>query len=670
MPSPQGSSLNFGKKVPKIKWNREERVILCVLYKHFQKDLTAFQEIFSCIFKGELMECGIQSARKTSINTQWEHMKRSGDHLFGEVHLSAFDANGQWRVHLGKIKETAGNLGIDLHEKQVDDINLSHFRYRRVRALGMTEGEGEATTPGLDELERSPETSPARATSSDVQMQTPPVYPLSPKENTSLVNGCGKLCYWCALENPTLEDQETQDTTRAEGIPPILYRWSNVDSQGVNSKKLLLAGLFADGVDYFFPEQLEQGEFDNFVKTHVSIEKSPTPFISTFTSMLAPLHRALRNQEGAMISIIDTTKLQSPVFSARDLVKRLKINIRGYHGGGEYLIWAKVPSAAIVCSYKASTLLEIANEVADIGSILQLGTISSFKLARPALHQALREGPGGRNFESGMTIGKLLSMIRVPREYCKFVGEGLTYSWRFARDGSLEEFHAGVEEGYNANSYNAEPAVQSSLPMTPVPAATANDDEDSGENKDASVNEAPCLPWPATPYPLPNNAASPPGAAAQHEMSADGESFGDEFSRIFDTPCPVPSRTDHTSTTVELFDADTQLWVTKQQQPEGHAPSPSRSNTVDTSDDEGDLRQLPSPGNPFRPGVLQRYNQDPPVVGANVEGHTVGGSPDEHPAAAYGEQWRVCEPELAPEPELADQDPFAMRRARIMQIIN
>lgn len=120
-------------------------MILCVLYKHFQKDLAAFQEIFSCLFQRELMECGIQSARKSSINTQWEHMKRSGDHVFGEVHLSVFDTNGQWCVHLKKIKETAAELGIQLREKNWDDINLSQFRYRRVRALGMAEEEGEAT---------------------------------------------------------------------------------------------------------------------------------------------------------------------------------------------------------------------------------------------------------------------------------------------------------------------------------------------------------------------------------------------------------------------------------------------------------------------------------------------------------------------------------------------
>ena len=500
--------------------------------------------------------------------------------------------------------------------------------------------------------------------------------PLPPKEDTSLVNGCGKVCHWCVLENPTLDDQETQDTTRADAIPPVLYRWSNVDSQGVNSKKLFLAGLFGDGMDYFSPEQLQQSEFDNFVKTHTSIEKSPTPFISTFTSMLAPLHRALRNQEGAMISIIDTTKLQTPVYSARDLVKRLKINIRGYHGGGEYLIWAKVPSSAIVCSYKTSTLLEIANAVDDIGSILQLDTISSFKRARPALHQALREGPGGRDFETGLTIGKLLSMIRVPREYCNFVGEGLTYSWRFARDGSLEDFHAGVEEGYNAHSNNSDPVVQSSLPITPVAAATTNDDEDSVDNEDASVTDAPCLPRSATPYPLPDTAAAAAAAAAaatSHEVSSEDESLGDDISRIFDTPCPVSPRTGPISTTVEMFDADTQLWVTEQeQQPEGLASSPQREpseNTIDISDDEGDIIRLPSPGNPFHPGVLEHYNQDPPVVEANIEGHAVVGDQGEHPAAACGEQWRLREPEPAPEPESVALDSFAMRRARIMQII-
>ncbi|PLN84556.1 hypothetical protein BDW42DRAFT_35259 [Aspergillus taichungensis] len=501
----------------------------------------------------------------------------------------------------------------------------------------------------------------------------PHVSPLPPKEDTSLVNSCGKLCYWCVLENPALDDQETQDTTRAGGIPPVLYRWSNVDSQGVNSKKLFFAGLFGDGVDYFPPEQLQQSEFDAFVKTHISIEKSPTPFISTFTSMLAPLHRALRNQEGAMISIIDTSKLQTPVFSARDLVKRLKINIRGYHGGGEYLIWAKVPSPAIVCSYKASTLLEIAKAVDDIGSILQLDTISSFKRARPALHQALKEGPGRRDFESGLTIGKLLSMITVPREYCKLVGEGLTYSWRFTRDGSLEEFHAGVEEGYNAHSYNPDLVVQSSLLTTALAATTADDDEDF---EHACAIDAPCLPRSATPYPLPDTAAA--GVATLHEVSSEVESLGDEFNRIFDTPCPAPRRTGPTSTTVERFDVNTQLWITdqeqQQQQPKRLALSPQRapseSNTIDTSDDEGDMRQLPSPGNPFHPGVLEHYDQGPSVAEANIEDRVVVvGGQDEHPAAAYGGERSLSEPEPAPRPESVALDPFAVRRARIMQII-
>lgn len=101
-------------------------------------------------------------------------------------------------------------------------------------------------------------------------------------------------------------------------MPPLLYRWSNCDSQGINSKTYYRAGLFCTG-EWFNPEDISKSQFISFFRSHVTKQRISTPFISTANSPLVPIHRAVRSQNGAIVTVIDTSKLNAKVFYAYPL---------------------------------------------------------------------------------------------------------------------------------------------------------------------------------------------------------------------------------------------------------------------------------------------------------------------------------------------------------------
>ena len=157
----------------------------------------------------------------------------------------------------------------------------------------------------------------------------------------------GEKCLWCHMEGVFSKASEPQVMTAipkhqdswltdhlkqpeqrgtniwsagAKDIPPLLYRFSNIDSAGINSKQLIVAGLFASDADVKPPDEFSSDEFKNHVTNHVRINRVLTPFISTFMTPLSPIYRALKAREGAIVTIIDATKLQTPVYSAKTLV--------------------------------------------------------------------------------------------------------------------------------------------------------------------------------------------------------------------------------------------------------------------------------------------------------------------------------------------------------------
>ncbi|PLB45511.1 hypothetical protein P170DRAFT_413787 [Aspergillus steynii IBT 23096] len=535
------------------------------MVRFFQKDNYAFTKIFNTSFEVEIRQSGYKADIPwNTLNSQVETMKRNGDYLWGAVYLSPFTKDrGPWYPVLRRIQQIAQRLNIQLIEKDTDDTGTSNYKARPSKN---SELEHTAVTEAARKPQFQPDQQPAH---------TPEIYPTDKTNRTDenhkaqapvLVTAGEKICLFCFEEGNVHPDLQISDE-----LPPLLYRWSNVDSQGVNSRRFYQAGLFAEGTEYLHPHELPQGEFHRFVENHVRISKSLSPFISTSRTILAPMHRALRNGEGAIVSIIDQKKLNTPIYCAQTLVKTLKLKFKFYNGAAEYLVWGSIPKSAIVCSFKASSLLKISRENPEIEDFLQFENMLSFSRTGLALHQILGSGPGSLDYQTGATIGRLLFKLEVPYEYCKNVSQGMFYSWWMKRRGTWEDFHRGVEDGYYllpaTNTADKEmldvpdiPDV-SELAGPGFPESIHQSDEETVTNDD-----------PRTPIDLFSAADSPPPSPGSQ------------------SPSPGPA-------VVKLFDGATKQWIAQQGKRNNKDRFPSELSeqtgssaetaiSIDDSDDE------------------------------------------------------------------------------------
>ncbi|KMK57776.1 hypothetical protein Y699_03196 [Aspergillus fumigatus Z5] len=380
--------LDFSTRRPQVSWNDDKR-----------RDGTAFEKIFNARYKGDLEDSGFADGRTSSktLNTQWVDMKRHGDPIWGRVHKSPLNQD-DWLPIKNIIIDVAQSLGVPLAEKEIDDIDTSNYRSRAAKS-GRT-----ITSDPVVPTSSSENSTPHSATfvhhqSTSSGCHSPSVNVLKPSAQPLTTHG-GKVCWWCLDQGGDAAEPNTSlSSLRSDYLPPLLYRWSNADSQGINTRKRYIAGLFADSeVSKFLPDEISLEEFDGYVLNHVSIASHPSPFISTFQSILAPIHRALWGKEGAMVSIIDTRKLTGPVYFAKSLVQQNKIRIRGYNG---------------------------------------LRTVLSNETDSMNLDHA-----------SGVSLGKLLRLINVPQAYYQMVGEGILKSWQLQKHGDWQEFLQGLEVGF------------------------------------------------------------------------------------------------------------------------------------------------------------------------------------------------------------------------------
>lgn len=228
----------------------------------------------------------------------------------------------------------------------------------------------------------------------------------------------------------------------ADKMPPLLYRWSNRDSQGVNSKTLFLAGLFCNG-EWFDPEDFSEGRFESFVRSHVTKEKVKTPFISTSQSPLAPLHRAIANQNGAILTVIDTSKLETKVLYAHPLAIRTRTFTYKWKGYGEYLIWGRIPLEAIVFSVEITSFEQIIQSHRDVDRLMQTSLIRS----SPRCDQKLRDMLAAKRkspFQSGRTLGKLLTLLEVPTIHWDNIASRFAKSWGWKYAKEIALLHSGL----------------------------------------------------------------------------------------------------------------------------------------------------------------------------------------------------------------------------------
>jgi hypothetical protein len=139
--------LDFSIRLPRVPWNDDKRIFLCCLHKFFERDGTAFEEIFSAKYKRDLENSGFAGGRTpySTLNTQWWCMKRDGDPIWGRVHKSPLN-HGDWLPIKDIIIDVAQSLGVTLIEKEFDDIVTSEYRARTAKSGRTTASDPAALT--------------------------------------------------------------------------------------------------------------------------------------------------------------------------------------------------------------------------------------------------------------------------------------------------------------------------------------------------------------------------------------------------------------------------------------------------------------------------------------------------------------------------------------------
>ena len=89
----------------------------------------------------------------------------------------------------------------------------------------------------------------------------------------------------------------------------LTYIRFDADSQGLNSNNQFRAGLYREVNTPISPPAIGPKLKAQFL-SHLTPEKKPSPFISTFENFLPALHRALKSGKDAYISIIDLQQVE------------------------------------------------------------------------------------------------------------------------------------------------------------------------------------------------------------------------------------------------------------------------------------------------------------------------------------------------------------------------
>ncbi|KAJ5919792.1 hypothetical protein N7454_009627 [Penicillium verhagenii] len=280
----------------------------------------------------------------------------------------------------------------------------------------------------------------------------------------SLVLGNPKLCLWChheglldaedechqsacmevdmevdmevhmevdmevAMEVDNGENDRFPGVCEAADIPPLLFRWSNVDSQGINSRAGLRAGLFVDNEMIVDLDGLTKEKYLEYFVHHVTRARVSSPFISSCTGPIMPIHRALRNQRGAKVAIIDTAKLNTMVVKAQNLVPLTETRTPRWRGYGEYLIWREIPEAAVICEFAITRLEQIAEDAPDIKDFLQLELMRSQKFCSSELYVQLACRLETCKYDF-LTLERLTIHLNVPVEWRGPVAEKFKEAW-------------------------------------------------------------------------------------------------------------------------------------------------------------------------------------------------------------------------------------------------
>ncbi|KAL1966656.1 hypothetical protein VTN77DRAFT_4067 [Rasamsonia byssochlamydoides] len=338
--------LDLRRRHPQNKWTTRQRILLCCLRRFF--DLSRAEEtvIFNTVFLEDVRPLGFPlGLSKATLNTQWEDMKKRSHEVFIRVHMDTAFCDGErlFSATFAEIKAASQKAGIELQKRAVD-LDIGKF------SIGRGAKKALPSTNISSHNQEAPDVPSTRPEMPD-PIRTPDVHPIPSQKPTR------------------------STSTR---VPNLLWRWSNDDSQGINCRAGYVGYLFTERLALIpAPGDFKQDEFRAMFENHALKRRIPSPFISTSLDPLTVIHRALRNRNHALVSLIDSTQIdQDMTFSMEELMVRYRIHTPGYAGKKELLIWGIIPMRAIVMSFWIDDLLRIAEENPDIKAVLQLEMIA------------------------------------------------------------------------------------------------------------------------------------------------------------------------------------------------------------------------------------------------------------------------------------------------------
>ncbi|KAJ5280681.1 hypothetical protein N7478_006053 [Penicillium angulare] len=541
-----------------MEWNTAKRQVLCCLFRFFS-DKHAFPAIFSEIFRDQLEQRGISgNVTFPVLHTQWYWMRQNGNSVWYHVHMDTqFQPDGEWEPIIRTIKQAADRLGISLSQKAQDETDTSKFggldretgmkEYLESIMLVKRRGEipplplgsslkMESPEPLSDFPTRAPEPHTEQELDLDEMRCDEPNSDPAPENFIALVNGNGKICFWCweegkscsqsypdLLNNPTSTMQEdpgyintlidldsstidnnvsqpSPSRVDAPGpinknkglpgqcspreLPPLLFRWSNTRSQGTNSNSMFRAGMFSLGnTTPFDPAAIPENKFLKLFINHVTKSKVLSPFISTCRLPLTPIHRAFRHRKRATVTIIDPSKINNVIVKASTLVPLTATKTPRWEGLGEYLVWKEIPKSAMICRFKISRLQKIAREFPDIAAFLQLDLIRSSKFVERQLYVKLAQNVKAIS-NPGRTLERLMSLLNVPAQYQQIVAEIFESAWTAEPFNRFDDdFPEDRENEERDRFYKGEPEFDPDYHSPETESASDDDDDDDAQSE-------------------------------------------------------------------------------------------------------------------------------------------------------------------------------------------
>ncbi|KAH8700896.1 hypothetical protein BGW36DRAFT_425699 [Talaromyces proteolyticus] len=455
-------SLNFREKRPHHSWTQEERFLLCCMRRFFDLHHGEVTKIFNEIYRIKISAEGFppDGLKKSTLVIQWEDLGRKLHHDWRVVHEQVSFSEGPSRFsHLfEKIRESARRCHIGLVAR-ARDLDVSRFQVKVERRRQLQKPAHPVQPP-------PPPSRSNLITIADepTSIESQPIAPQliqRPEEN---VKASQMSSTSVQIEPGVITDpiehirsyglnrrEEFPKPPKPDQMPSLLFRFSNDESAGINTRFGYIAYAFTENLANI-PNPAERlEEFPAWVWTHVNKKRIPSPFISTSIDPLIPIHRALRANRNAIVSIVDPGQVNPDhVFYMRDLMRRYSIRTMGYYGTKEWIIWGSISRKAILTTFRIDELLALANQHQDIEAVLQLDKIAASKTVKTKLHDKLSEKRFENDFVVGTTIGKLVKLLRVRNEYVNDVALALNVSWSFASSRNTDEYLRGVESGHDA----------------------------------------------------------------------------------------------------------------------------------------------------------------------------------------------------------------------------